>query len=95
MPFINLDNATTRTFDICVVGSGPAGMAAALSLSQKGRSVLLVDAGGTTPTPGPTAILSSQKTHAPLIETNCRALGGTGWMWGGRIMPLLLSLIHI
>lgn len=89
MPFIDLDNATKRTFDICVVGSGPAGMAAAVSLSQRGRSVLLVDAGDTTPTSGPAANLSSQKTHAPLVETNCRALGGTGWMWGGRIMPLL------
>ncbi len=89
MPFIDLDRASTRTYDACVIGSGPAGMAVAVSLSQKGQSVLLIDAGGTVPTPGPAANLSSQQSHAPLCQTNCRALGGTSWMWGGRIMPLL------
>jgi choline dehydrogenase-like flavoprotein len=89
VPFIDLERAVTTTYDTCVIGSGPAGMAVAVSLAQIGHSVLLVEAGGELPVAGPEANLSSRQTHAPLVETNCRALGGTGWMWGGRIMPFL------
>ena len=87
MPIIDIQKATAKIYDACVVGSGPAGTAAALSMAEAGCSVLLIDAGEHTPTPGPGAERSVPTAHSPLDETNCRAFGGTSWMWGGRIMP--------
>ncbi|KJZ18630.1 GMC oxidoreductase [Loktanella sp. S4079] len=87
MPIIDLQTAAQRDYDACVVGSGPAGIAVALTMSENGRSVLLIDAGGEQPTAGPSAERSVPSAHSPLNETNCRAFGGTSWLWGGRILP--------
>src|SRR4051794_64090 len=35
--------ATPRTFDVCIVGAGPAGSTCAFYLAQQGVSVLLLD----------------------------------------------------
>lgn len=88
MPVVDITTALERTYDVCVVGSGPAGMAAALRLSESGHSVVMIEAGGETPTAGPPAEMGSKHTHAALKDTNCQALGGTSWLWGGRIIPL-------
>lgn len=87
MPLTDLRNACAQTYDACIVGSGPAGTAAALGLSEAGHKVLLIDAGAQTPSVGPQATRSIETTHAALSDTNCRAFGGTSWLWGGRIMP--------
>lgn len=88
MPLITAETALTRQYDICIVGSGPAGLAAALRLSEAGRAVLVVEAGGLKPTPGPELNLNDPATHLPPEETHCQALGGTTSLWGGRIIPL-------
>jgi choline dehydrogenase-like flavoprotein len=80
-----------RTWDICLVGSGPVGMAFALELERLGGTVLLLESG----TAANDAVLSGashaeivdEKRHAPMEIAVCRALGGTSWTWGGRSVP--------
>src|SRR5690349_12609429 len=42
-PTLALEDAPRRTWDVLVVGAGPAGSEAALGLARRGLSVLLVD----------------------------------------------------
>lgn len=87
MPIVDLRRATERKYEAIIVGSGPAGTASALSLSESGHSVLLIDAGSEAPsTPPPNERLIPQ-SHAAAEDSHCRAFGGTSWTWGGRIMP--------
>jgi choline dehydrogenase-like flavoprotein len=84
------DQVTTReqACDICVVGSGPVGMALALEFDRLGRSVVVLESGGNGVddrlTDDSRAAIVDPKRHAPMELTVCRAFGGTSWTWGGR-----------
>jgi choline dehydrogenase-like flavoprotein len=82
-----------RVFDLCIVGSGPAGLTLALEAEARGLSVLLVEAGGPRPDRrgGPVfeeAEILDPERHAPLGTTTRQAFGGTSWLWGGGCVPL-------
>ncbi len=75
-------------FDICVIGSGPAGLAVALGCSARGRSVIVLEAGGQgreNPPSPPTRILRPA-LHAPLEVATRQGFGGTS-SWGGLCVP--------
>lgn len=75
-------------FDICVIGSGPAGLAVALSCAARGRSVIVLEAGGEggeNPPSPPTRILHPA-VHAPLEVATRQGFGGTS-SWGGLCVP--------
>ena len=78
--------------DVCVVGAGPVGLAAALTLADAGRSVLLVDSGhehlDAQAQSLSTAHILDPKAHAPMAHAVQRGLGGTSALWGGRCVPL-------
>ena len=80
-----------KPFDLCVVGAGPVGLAAALEAAKQGLSVLLLESGGAIPDPLgsglSTAFISQPKHHAPMEIAAARALGGTSWFWGGGCLP--------
>ncbi len=80
-----------RTWDLCIVGSGPVGMALAMEFDRLGREVLVLESGGRDVDPqraeDSRAILLSPQTHAPMEIATCRALGGASWTWGGRSVP--------
>lgn len=79
------------TFDVCVVGAGPSGIALALAAQARGLKVLLLEAGRESPTPGDPDILAADITdpswHDPTDVTSACALGGTSHWWGGRSVP--------
>jgi len=81
----------TRLWDLCIVGSGPVGMAMALEFDRLGRDVLVLESGGAEVDPGRAddsrAVMVNAQTHAPMEIATCRALGGTSWTWGGRSVP--------
>ena len=74
--------------DLCVVGSGPVGMALALEFEQLGRDVVVLESGDEelNPTIGEAsrAEIADARRHAEMDLAVCRALGGTSWTWGGR-----------
>jgi choline dehydrogenase-like flavoprotein len=80
-----------RAFDTCIVGTGPAGITLALALAERGRPVLLLEAGG--------AHFDERSQHqyagevvGPLkfdLEVGrLRYFGGTSNHWGGFSQPL-------
>lgn len=79
-------------FDVCVVGSGPAGLAVAFGCHARGLRVLVIEAGGRTPASASVTLgapqISDPGWHAEPGLTSCAALGGTSHWWGGRTMPL-------
>lgn len=79
-------SADEKTWDVCVVGTGPVGMVLALELERAGREVLLLESGGLEPAASAAshAEIVSPATQAPMEIAVVRALGGTSWTWGGR-----------
>lgn len=77
------------TFDLCVVGSGPAGLAVALACGGRGHSVIVLEAGGGgtgSPATHPVLIVDTI-THAPLNISTRAGLGGTSSAWGRLCVP--------
>lgn len=81
--------------DICIVGTGPAGLAAALELAKSGRRICLLESGGHNPEPGPTdlnvgGVDSPHNYPAEILrDGRRRQLGGSANLWnhqkyGGR-----------
>lgn len=91
MAFVK-DDAIAASYDVCVVGGGPAGIAAALRCHAAGLRVLLLEAGGRTVTPGRPDVNATEVLHAdhhdPYELTGAAALGGSSHWWGGRCVPL-------
>lgn len=82
-----------RIFDLCIVGSGPAGLTLALEAEARGLSVLIVEAGGARPCRRGEPVFDEAEIldperHAPLGTTTSQAFGGTSWLWGGGCVPL-------
>lgn len=84
-------DAAPADADVCIVGSGPAGVTLALELARLGRTVLLLESG--LEAPGDAQELSDariveQRRHDPMSAAVARRFGGTSNLWGGRSMPL-------
>ncbi len=75
--------------DICLVGTGPVGIALALELERRGRDVLVLESGDddVKPNEASRAEIVDPLRHVSMDLAVCRALGGTSWTWGGRCVP--------
>jgi choline dehydrogenase-like flavoprotein len=76
----------SETFDLCVVGGGPVGLAVALEAAERGLGVVLVEAGPAdgTASPANTVEIADPARHAPMSIAAASGLGGTSKIWGGR-----------
>ncbi len=80
--------AARRAYDVCIIGSGPAGMTTALELKSSGLTICLLEAGDDSP------LLDWQ--HPPIEcggiqirpDSRERTLGGTSATWAGLMAPL-------
>ena len=73
-----------QAWDICIVGTGPVGMALAMELERLGKTVLVLESGSEERAEGQHAEIVDLDRHAPMEIAVVRALGGTSWTWGGR-----------
>jgi len=90
MPLAPL-SALDSEFDVCVVGAGPAGLACAFDLHDRGFKVALLEAGGARPIPGEPDVRAAEiahpEFHDPVDIVAASALGGSTHWWGGRSIP--------
>ncbi len=80
-----------RRFDVCIAGSGPAGMTLALALAEKGKDVLLLEGGGAEFSDRSQDLYIGEVKGDPYHELDSgrlRFLGGTSYHWHGRCRPL-------
>jgi choline dehydrogenase-like flavoprotein len=77
--------------DVCVVGGGAAGISLALSLSGRGLSIILLEAGQLHEHAASQALyegeVSDERMHSPPDKYRQRRMGGSTTIWGGRCMP--------
>lgn len=77
--------------DICILGTGAAGLALAVSLSRKNRSVICIESGDIDLREDAQALNSVEMAglnHASSTDGRFRAFGGTTTKWGGQMLPL-------
>lgn len=78
--------------DVCIVGAGPAGIALALDLSDRGLSVMLLESGHLDLDAKTQALyegeVADERMHSPPDKYRHRRLGGSSAIWGGRCMPM-------
>jgi choline dehydrogenase-like flavoprotein len=77
--------------DLCVIGSGPAGLALARQFLRGNNRVLVVESGGEEPEADAQTLNRGHVTGRPYdaLETGRRrGFGGTSWIWTGQCLPL-------
>jgi len=80
-----------RIYDVCLIGSGPAGITLATERGARGLSVLLLEAGGTQYDEASQAMFQGEVVGPlkfPLDVGRLRYFGGAGNHWGGFCQPL-------
>lgn len=87
----NVPRQSEVAVDLCIVGTGAAGIPLALTLSGQGLSILLLEA-GYLKEHAPTQALyagevSDARLHSPPDKYRQRRFGGSTAIWGGRCMP--------
>ncbi|MBA2935961.1 GMC family oxidoreductase [Sphingomonas sp. CGMCC 1.13654] len=77
--------------DLCIVGSGPVGLAIATDLARRGRRVLLLESGGDAADAQVQSLAAAGFTdarrHDDMSIATARRLGGTSNLWGARCLP--------
>lgn len=84
-------SGTTINADICVVGSGAAGMTVATALDASGQSVCLLESGGYGPDEQTQSLYDLESVGHPVRQnfmSRARYFGGTSNLWAGRNMRL-------
>lgn len=84
---LNLAAGTILETIVCVIGSGPAGLAAAHELSASGISTLVLESGGLGPDPVIDSLAQGETdgdAFCSLEITRSRRFGGTANLWDTR-----------
>ena len=80
--------------DLCIVGSGPAGIALARRCARPGRAVTVLEGGGFEPDEATQDLYGGVSTgefpteNNYLLMSRIRSFGGTGRVWSGWCRPL-------
>jgi len=79
--------AAGRSFDVCVIGAGAAGLTLARALMQAGHQVCLAESGGMDFEAHTQALYAGENiglAYYDLDQARLRFFGGTVSIWGGR-----------
>jgi choline dehydrogenase-like flavoprotein len=76
--------------DVCVLGSGPAGLTLARALAVQGVSVAIVEKGPHTPElrPDMTDFVCGRREYKGATLGRAFGFGGTSGVWGGGLLPI-------
>ena len=87
---VELSNLDGSEYEFTIIGSGPAGITAALKLEAKGKKVLLLEAGSSHYTTQSQELYNGTIVgpYPSLIDTRVRCFGGTSNVWAGWCRPL-------
>ena len=87
---IDIERAKVESYDLCIVGTGPAGICLALEYERLNPSskILLIEYGIDSPMPrnaldDSIKVIESPNHHSPYECTN-KGFGGSSATWGGR-----------
>lgn len=87
-----LEDGTSISTDLCIVGSGPAGSTIAEEFAGTGLGVLLLESGGLTEEPETDRLNTIESVGMPRIMDQARlrnrVVGGSSHGWNGRCAPL-------
>jgi len=89
--FPRYERADSIEVDVCVVGSGPAGVSVAESLLDSNLKIYLLEAGGQRREKASQRLYAGENDGLPyfkLHKTRLRQFGGTANHWIGRCTPL-------
>jgi choline dehydrogenase-like flavoprotein len=81
-----LKPGTILDYDICIVGSGPAGITLGMELAESRKRICILEAGGTkADKPELEEFFSGENVGLPYNLTDCRSrrFGGTSDQWSG------------
>ncbi len=88
---LEFDNESTLTTDVCIVGTGAAGLSIAEQLVDSAVDVLVMEGGGLSADDASQALNDFESVGDPVRSVNehglpsrGRCLGGTTTIWGGR-----------
>jgi choline dehydrogenase-like flavoprotein len=77
--------------DLCVIGSGPAGLTVARAAAERGLSVVILEAGPRIAEvrTEPYSIEFPRRTYTGATLGRAFGLGGTSVLWGGQLLPMM------
>lgn len=90
--FVDCANALPEgvvTTDVCVIGSGPAGLTVARALVESGRSVVIIERGGEVARSPSRNVAFKSRRYDGINNGIAFGYGGTGVLWGGQLLPML------
>jgi choline dehydrogenase-like flavoprotein len=93
LDFNELDAGRALTADVCIVGSGAAGISLALELIDTPYRVLLLEGGGAGPEAESQRLYDTEEPEIRFASARAeagraRVFGGTTTLWAGQVMPL-------
>jgi len=86
-----VEGAASLSADVCIIGSGAAGITIAREFIGTGVSVLLLEGGGADfepPSQDPYLSNIVGLSHGGIHKGRARVLGGTTTLWAGQALPL-------
>jgi choline dehydrogenase-like flavoprotein len=89
--FNELDDGSTLTADVCIIGSGAAGITLAREFQSTHHRIVLVESGGHKPEAETQQLYTSEVVgmpHGGVHVGRARILGGTTTLWAGQTLPL-------
>lgn len=95
--FRHFEDDTMLQADVCVIGTGAAGISIAREFFGTNLQVLLLEGGGTSPEPETQALYEVECIGLPFpgaLDGRAREFGGTTTLWGGTIIPLSETDFH-
>ncbi len=83
-----IQDGSAVSCDVCIIGSGAAGITLGLELLGSGRRVAVLESGELEAAPSPDALYDLECARLPIApDSRVRAFGGTTTVWSGRWKP--------